>query len=61
MRVIVDQDLRGAERLIFHPNINTASVTIAWRISSGSWRRGGNRALYQREAVLQEIRLGREI
>jgi Ala-tRNA(Pro) deacylase len=28
VRVIVDQDLRGAERLIFHPNINTASVTI---------------------------------
>lgn len=27
--VIVDQDLRRAERLIFHPNINTASVTIS--------------------------------
>jgi Ala-tRNA(Pro) deacylase len=29
VRVIVDEDLRRAERLIFHPNINTASVTIA--------------------------------
>ena len=29
VRVIVDQDLRSAERLIFHPNINTASVAIA--------------------------------
>ena len=26
--VIVDEDLRRAERLIFHPNINTASLTI---------------------------------
>jgi Ala-tRNA(Pro) deacylase len=28
VRVIVDQDLRDADRLIFHPNLNTASVTI---------------------------------
>jgi Ala-tRNA(Pro) deacylase len=28
VRVIVDQDLRAAPRLIFHPNINTASLTI---------------------------------
>jgi Ala-tRNA(Pro) deacylase len=28
VRVIVDDDLRRAERLIFHPNINTASLTI---------------------------------
>jgi Ala-tRNA(Pro) deacylase len=27
--VIVDAGLRGAQRLIFHPNVNTASVTIA--------------------------------
>lgn len=27
--VMVDEDLRHAERLIFHPNINTASVTIS--------------------------------
>jgi Ala-tRNA(Pro) deacylase len=31
VQVIVDADLRDAERLIFHPNINTASVTIAGR------------------------------
>ena len=29
VRVIVDNDLRTAERLIFHPNDNTASLTIA--------------------------------
>ena len=29
VQVIVDEELRGADRLIFHPNINTASVTIA--------------------------------
>ena len=28
VRVIVDQDLRAARKLIFHPNLNTASVTI---------------------------------
>jgi Ala-tRNA(Pro) deacylase len=28
VRVIVDSDLRSAERLIFHPNDNTASVTL---------------------------------
>jgi Ala-tRNA(Pro) deacylase len=28
--VIVDVDLRQAERLIFHPNTNTASVSIAF-------------------------------
>src|SRR5262245_37352899 len=30
VRVLIDQDLRGAERLIFHPNINTASVVVPW-------------------------------
>src|SRR5436190_4106896 len=29
VRVIVDQDLRSVERLIFHPNLNTLSVTIS--------------------------------
>ena len=29
VRVIIDQDLRTAEKLIFHPNLNTASVTIS--------------------------------
>jgi Ala-tRNA(Pro) deacylase len=28
VRVIVDQDLRSADKLIFHPNLNTASITI---------------------------------
>ena len=30
VRVLIDRDLRGAERLIFHPNINTASVVLSW-------------------------------
>lgn len=30
VRVIVDQDLRKAERLIFHPNDNRASVTVSF-------------------------------
>ena len=30
VRVIIDKDLRNAERLIFHPNDNTASVTISF-------------------------------
>jgi Ala-tRNA(Pro) deacylase len=29
VRVIVDSDLRNADRLIFHPNDNTASLTIS--------------------------------
>jgi Ala-tRNA(Pro) deacylase len=31
VQVIIDNDLRQAERLIFHPNINTASVVVSWR------------------------------
>jgi Ala-tRNA(Pro) deacylase len=30
VRVIIDADLRGKDRLIFHPNINTASVVVSW-------------------------------
>jgi Ala-tRNA(Pro) deacylase len=30
VRVVIDDDLRRASRLIFHPNINTASVTISF-------------------------------
>ena len=29
VRVIIDSDLRAAERIIFHPNDNTASLTIS--------------------------------
>ena len=28
--VVIDEDLRGADALIFHPNINTASVVVSW-------------------------------
>ena len=31
VRVIVDADLRERERLIFHPNINTRSITVSCR------------------------------
>jgi len=30
VRVLIDRDLRGVDRLIFHPNINTASVVLSW-------------------------------
>ena len=30
VQVMIDADLRTAERLIFHPNINTASLSIAF-------------------------------
>ena len=30
VQVIIDADLKQADRLIFHPNINTASVTISF-------------------------------
>jgi Ala-tRNA(Pro) deacylase len=30
VRVLIDRDLRDADRLIFHPNINTASVVVSW-------------------------------
>ncbi|MEO6213307.1 MAG: prolyl-tRNA synthetase associated domain-containing protein [Vicinamibacterales bacterium] len=30
VQVVIDADLRAADRLIFHPNINTASVTISF-------------------------------
>lgn len=29
VRVIIDQDLRSADKLIFHPNLNTASLTLS--------------------------------
>jgi Ala-tRNA(Pro) deacylase len=30
VRVIIDADLRTVDRLIFHPNINTASLTVSF-------------------------------
>lgn len=30
VQVIIDADLRNAERLIFHPNINTASLIVSF-------------------------------
>ena len=30
VRVLIDKDLHGQESLIFHPNINTASVVVSW-------------------------------
>jgi Ala-tRNA(Pro) deacylase len=31
VRVFIDRDLRAAPRISFHPNINTATVTLAFR------------------------------
>jgi hypothetical protein len=30
VREVIDQDLKGKARLIFHPNINTAGVVVSW-------------------------------
>ena len=30
VQVIIDADLRNAERLIFHPNVNTASLAVSF-------------------------------
>jgi Ala-tRNA(Pro) deacylase len=30
VRVLIDARLRGADRLIFHPNMNTASIVVSW-------------------------------
>ena len=30
VQIIIDRDLQKAEKLIFHPNVNTASVTISF-------------------------------
>ena len=30
VQVVIDAELRGADRLMFHPNINTATVTISF-------------------------------
>jgi Ala-tRNA(Pro) deacylase len=30
VRVVLDADLRTAERIAFHPNVNTATVVVAW-------------------------------
>lgn len=30
VRVLIDQDLRGADRLLFHPNINTGTLVVSW-------------------------------
>ena len=46
LQIIIDTELRDAARLIFHPNINTASVTIAFADLEKflAWR--GNRVRY---------------
>jgi Ala-tRNA(Pro) deacylase len=44
--VIVDGDLRQAERVIFHPNTNTASVSIAFADFERFLAERGNRVRY---------------
>jgi Ala-tRNA(Pro) deacylase len=48
VRVIVDQDLKKSERLIFHPNINTASVSIAFEDFARFLAVRGNNVRYVR-------------
>jgi Ala-tRNA(Pro) deacylase len=53
VRVLIDHDLRGAERLIFHPNINTASVVVSWADLERflATRRNSVRIVSLREAI----------
>lgn len=44
--VIIDEDLRGAERMLFHPNINTATVTISFADLTKFLATRGNRVRY---------------
>jgi Ala-tRNA(Pro) deacylase len=30
VRVVIDRDLKAAERISFHPNINTATIVLAF-------------------------------
>ena len=46
LQVIIDSDLRQAARLIFHPNINTASVTIAFSDLEKFLASRGNKVRY---------------
>jgi Ala-tRNA(Pro) deacylase len=50
VQVIIDEDLRGAERLLFHPNINTATVTISFADLERFLATRGNRVRYIRIA-----------
>ena len=47
--VIVDEDLRGSAGLIFHPNINTASVVVSWE--------GIERFLKSRSNTVRHLRI----
>ena len=48
VHVLIDEDLRGAERLIFHPNINTASVVVSWADFEKFLASRGNEVRYAR-------------
>jgi Ala-tRNA(Pro) deacylase len=46
--VLIDEDLRGADGLIFHPNINTASVVVSWEGLERFLQSRSNRVRYIR-------------
>ena len=46
VQVIIDADLRGADKLIFHPNINTASLTISFADLERFLASRGNKVKY---------------
>ena len=43
VRVVIDRDLKSADRVSFHPNINTVTLTIAAQISRSFWLTAGIR------------------
>jgi len=46
--VLIDEDLRGADGLIFHPNINSASVVVSWEGLERFLQSRSNRVRYIR-------------
>lgn len=46
VEVIIDARLRGAERLLFHPNINTATLTVSFADLETFLEARGNRVRY---------------
>lgn len=46
VRVVIDADLRRAESVAFHPNINTATIVLAWTDFERFLERRGNIVRY---------------
>jgi Ala-tRNA(Pro) deacylase len=46
VEVIIDTPLRGAEKLLFHPNINTATLTVSFADLEKFLKARGNRVRF---------------